>query len=98
MNNTYKKRIDDLGRIVLPKQIRTKFKLNSFDEIDIYVENGNIVIKKAIGILKFKDKFERFFSFISSFSDIAVVIFDNNNNIICYTDSYKKYNSELFNI
>ena len=50
MNNTFKKRIDELGRIVIPKQIRNTFKINDFDELELFIEDDNIVIKKTGGI------------------------------------------------
>ena len=39
--------IDNLGRIVIPKELRTIMKIEIKDPIEIYVdEKGNIVLKK----------------------------------------------------
>ncbi len=38
--------IDELGRIVIPKEIRTKLSINASDPIEIYVEEDKIILKK----------------------------------------------------
>lgn len=40
------RRIDDLGRIVIPKEIRRSFKINEGDSLEIFVDNNGIVLKK----------------------------------------------------
>ncbi len=40
------RRIDDLGRIVIPKEIRRNFKINEGDSLEIFVDNTGIVLKK----------------------------------------------------
>lgn len=38
--------LDELGRLVIPKEIRTKFDLKYKDEIEIFVEDNKIILKK----------------------------------------------------
>ena len=40
------RRIDSLGRVVLPKEIRKTLKLNSGDLLQIFVEKEKIVFEK----------------------------------------------------
>lgn len=41
------RRIDDLGRIVLPKELRKMMTIDKKDPIEIYVEDdGSIILKK----------------------------------------------------
>lgn len=41
------RKIDDLGRIVLPKELRETMNIDKKDPMEIYVEgNGTIVLKK----------------------------------------------------
>ena len=40
------RRIDELGRIVIPKEIRRKLKIREGDNMDIYVMQDTIVLKK----------------------------------------------------
>ena len=38
--------VDELGRIVIPKEMRTKMNIKSSDPIEIYVEGDKIILKK----------------------------------------------------
>ena len=43
------RKIDDLGRVVIPKEIRKKLRIREGDSIEIYIENSDeIVLKKYI--------------------------------------------------
>lgn len=74
MYNVFKKRIDELGRIVIPKQIRNMFKIKNFDELELFVENDSIVIKRSIGIEMYKEKIGRLLEFIKKFNDFDMFV------------------------
>lgn len=38
--------IDQLGRFVIPKEIRTTLDINSYDPLEIYLEGDRIILKK----------------------------------------------------
>lgn len=40
------RKVDELGRIVLPKELRETLKINHKDPLEIYVEGDNIILKK----------------------------------------------------
>ena len=40
------RKLDELGRIVLPKEIRNNFDINAQDALEIFVENECIILKK----------------------------------------------------
>ena len=40
------RRVDELGRVVIPIEIRNQFNIIEKDPIEIYVEGGTIVLKK----------------------------------------------------
>lgn len=43
------RRIDDLGRIVIPREVRRSLKIKENDPLEIYVDKeGNIILKKYI--------------------------------------------------
>lgn len=60
------RKVDELGRIVLPIELRRTLDINEKDSLEIYVEGGQIVLKKyepacifcssASNILVFKGK------------------------------------------
>lgn len=46
MESGIARKIDDLGRIVIPAETRRLFNINEGDQLFISVEGGSIVIKK----------------------------------------------------
>jgi transcriptional pleiotropic regulator of transition state genes len=42
------RKIDRLGRIVIPNDIRKTLKLQSGDTVEIKVENGAVIVKKEV--------------------------------------------------
>ena len=40
------RRVDELGRVVIPKEIRKKLEISEKDPIEIYVEGRSIILKK----------------------------------------------------
>ena len=40
--------VDELGRIVIPKEIRRSFKIKDKDLLEIFIEGDSIVLKKAV--------------------------------------------------
>lgn len=47
-----RRRIDDLGRIVIPRDIREQFKIKSGDNFDIYTDEDKIILQKFSPINK----------------------------------------------
>ncbi|PLR78465.1 AbrB family transcriptional regulator [Bacillus sp. V3-13] len=40
------RKVDELGRIVIPKELRNTFEIQEKDPLEIFVENEKIVLKK----------------------------------------------------
>lgn len=40
------RRIDDLGRVVIPKEIRKVMKIKEGEPLEIFLDNGSVVLKK----------------------------------------------------
>lgn len=40
------RRVDELGRVVIPIELRNQFGINEKDPIEIYVDGSSIVLKK----------------------------------------------------
>lgn len=69
-NNTgMSRKVDELGRIVIPKEIRNKFDIKTNDRLDIFVENGVISLVKD----------DKKCIFCSSTKDLT----EHNNKHIC---------------
>ena len=84
------RRIDELGRIVVPKEIRNSLEINSTDNIEIYVENDSIILKKY-SLVKSIDNFsEILVNVISKKLDRLVVITDREKVISCSSKTKTK--------
>jgi AbrB family looped-hinge helix DNA binding protein len=44
----YVRRIDDLGKVVIPMEVRKALKVTEGDTLEIFIEKGNIVLKKYV--------------------------------------------------
>ena len=93
-NNLFKKRIDELGRIVIPKQIRNAFKIKNFDELEMFVDKDSIILKKSIGIEMYKEKLERLLLFIKKYVDFDILITEKQK-VIVSTKQEIKSNDEI---
>lgn len=47
------RRIDELGRIVIPKEIRKNLRISNGEALEIFVEEDQIILKKA-SLIKYK--------------------------------------------
>ena len=50
-------RVDELGRIVIPKEIRKNLKIKNGESLEIFIDSDSVVLKK--------------FSYMSDLNDIA---------------------------
>ena len=49
------RRIDELGRIVIPKEIRKNLRIKDGENIEIFIEGENIILKKHSMLDKIKE-------------------------------------------
>lgn len=75
------RRIDNLGRIVLPKSIRKALKIKSSDNLEIYIEGENIIIKKHSDLNKIKNISHIVIKFLKEKLKAAIYITDRNKII-----------------
>ena len=64
------RRIDDLGRIVIPKEIRKKLHIKTGDNLEILIDGDSIILKK--------------YSFVENISDIIDSYTKAFNNVLNY--------------
>lgn len=87
------RRIDDLGRIVIPKEIRKNLKIKENEVLEIFINNDEIILKK----------FSPFNDSEKVLSDYIKVINDMTGNDVIITDrdkvilSTKKLEEKLLN-
>lgn len=64
------RRIDDLGRVVIPKEIRRALKINEGDPLEIHVDNDMICYKKYIPETNYIDTINSIIKTLSDDTDI----------------------------
>ncbi len=94
------RRIDDLGRIVIPKEIRKNFKINEGENIEIFVsDNDSIILKKHSTLSNINELAN---VIVSSFNQIEnkILMITDNSNIITTGKKIEKYEltDDYFNI
>jgi AbrB family transcriptional regulator (stage V sporulation protein T) len=77
------RRIDDLGRIVIPKEIRRNLRIRDGESLEIFVDGDNIVLKKY-SIMKNIDEYaSNLVDSLYSLVKKSVVITDCDSVIAC---------------
>ena len=89
------RKIDDLGRIVIPKEIRKVLKIGSGDDLEIYIENDLIVLKKYSIMLSNKVTSDKLVSSVDDLTDACIFITDKEKVITKGDLENKNLNNKL---
>ena len=71
------RRIDDLGRVVIPKEIRRTLNIREGDPLEIYLDNGGVLLKKYIPLGDIASQTLATYNALKN-SGIKCAIYDNN--------------------
>lgn len=77
------RRIDDLGRIVIPKEIRKNLKIKENEILEIFIDNEEIILKK---FSSFSDMEKILFNYVETLNKITgnnIFITDRDKIISC---------------
>ena len=85
------RRVDDLGRIVIPKEIRRTLIIRDGEELEIYVDNEAIVLKKFSKFLDLGDISKKIIDVVSSLVGKTVLITDRDFVVTGSGDLKKSY-------
>lgn len=92
------RRIDDLGRIVIPKEIRKSFKINEGDSLEIFVDNNQIILNKYSLLDNMVEMATKLVDVVKMVYKKNILITNKNSVIACSNELSKNYlNSELVN-
>ena len=75
------RRVDDLGRIVIPKEIRKNLGIRDGESLEIFTEEDSIILKKHSEIEKFEDLGKKLSDLIESIFKVDVIITDREKVI-----------------
>lgn len=89
------RRIDNLGRVVIPKEIRKTLKIKENEQVEINVLDDSIVLNKYSDIHEYDKSINNLINIIKSVYDRDIII-TNLDKIVLTTKDYKDYiNLEL---
>lgn len=84
------RRIDDLGRVVVPKEIRRTLKIREGDPIEIFTEkDGEIILRKYSQIGEMSEYVKQYADTLAHISGHVVIITDKNS-IVAVSGAGKK--------
>ena len=85
------RRIDDLGRIVIPKELRRTLRIREGESLEIFVENNNIVLKKHSAMDNMEEFSRKYVESIYATVKQNILITDRDNIIAAAGPIKKKY-------
>ena len=86
------RRIDDLGRVVIPKEIRRTMRIREGDPLEIYTDReGEVIFKKYSPIGELAGFAAQYAETLHKTCSLAVVICDRDAVIACSGVSRKEY-------
>jgi len=89
------RRIDELGRIVVPKEIRYNLGIRDGEPLEIYTENNSIVIKKYSQVENIKDISANLCEIISGICNVWILISDREKIIASNSNLKEMINYKL---
>ena len=78
------RRIDDLGRIVIPKEIRRSLKIKNGEALEIESNNQNIVLKRYSDFLDIENMIDNITSVCGKLINKDILVFDGKSIISQY--------------
>lgn len=91
MSNGIIRKIDDLGRIVVPKELRKKLKIGVGDYLDIENKEDKIILSKYTLLNNIDTSFNKIIKIIEDLTNDTVIITDRYKVIITNDSKKDKY-------
>ena len=89
------RRIDDLGRIVIPKEIRRNLKIREGENMEIFIDVDSIILKKYSkleDIISYTDKLGKL---IFELTEYNILITDREHIISAHGNNFKNLKNEV---
>lgn len=85
------RRVDDLGRIVIPKEIRRTLRIRDGESLEIFVDREMIALKKFSKMTDMDEISKQLVDIVNSVTGQSVFITDRDNFIAASGNLKKKY-------
>lgn len=83
------RKIDELGRIVIPKEIRKNLGIRDGESLEIYTSNDSIILKKYYEVKKLEDVCDKLCEMIKNIYDVNIIITDREKVVSSSISNYK---------
>jgi len=78
------RKLDELGRIVIPKEIRNNFKIEEGDQIEFYLDDNEIILKKPSPLKGLDDEIYKLFQVYNLKFHNSIAISENSLPLLTY--------------
>lgn len=93
------RRIDELGRIVIPKELRNSLKLNSGDAMEIELDGGKqLVIRKKSSLKGMEEDLFNIAKVLNELTNATIIFANEEKIIISYGKTSELYLDKFLNI
>ena len=83
------RKIDELGRIVIPKEIRKNLGIRDGESLEIYTSDDSIILKKYYEVKKLEDLCDKLCEMIKNIYDVNILITDREKVVSSSISNYK---------
>ena len=84
------RKIDNLGRVVIPKEIRTEMQINNGNTLEIYVDKNDTVVLKKYSPVRELEDLTGYIETLEETTDANVMITDTDR-IVAVSSNLKEY-------
>lgn len=88
------RKIDNLGRVVIPKEIRTEMKIDNGNTLEIFVDKNNTVILKKYSPVRELNNLEGYIDTLVETTNCQVIISDSDK-IISTSSELEEYSNHI---
>lgn len=85
------RRVDSLGRIVIPKELRKSLRIKSGECLEIFLDNDKIILRKKDLINGYSDSLEQLIDIISKATNTSILITDTDKTLFASGNLSIKY-------
>ena len=83
------RKIDELGRIVIPKEIRKNLGIRDGESLEIYTSDDSIILKKYYEVKKLEDVCDKLCEMVKNIYDVNILITDREKVVSSSISNYK---------
>lgn len=85
------RRIDDLGRIVIPKEIRRSLRIKDGESLEIFLDSDNIILKKYSSFDNLTEFYKKYVDSVNSIIKKNIIITDRDAVVAAAGEIKKEY-------